>query len=591
MTSFGATSIVEETGFMPTFKVQGQIYHKAGSILPVPDENPKFLQIYFMRDEKLEADRRCDNIPGTVRDIVLNIQKILHEHNYLILMFKTALERMPTDEYKVVIRADKRPAGEHERRFNAPQISKVAIVMVGNESDRRDIIIQRRDRGLQWIAETQRSYDALQYPLIFFREEDGYHFNIMRTDPTTGRATHKKVSAIDFYAYRIMIREGSPNHILNCRQLSHQFIVDMYAKIESERLLYIRLNQMKLRVDEYIHLSDAVANDGNVADNGKIVILPATFTGSPRHMHEYAQDAMTYVRTYGRPDLFITFTCNPIWPEIKDELIFGQAPIDRHDLTARVFKQNLIKLIDVLTKSHIFGNCLCWMYSIEWQKRGLPHAHILLWLKKKIRPTQIDSVISAEFPSPEQDPNLFEVVKKNMIHGPCGQLNHNAVCMKDGKCTKKYPRDLIREIQSGDDGYPRYRRRAPTDGGFTATLIMKGNTEVEVDNKWAVPYSPLLSKMFQAHINVEYCNSIKSIKHICKYVYKGSDMPVFGLANENKMDEITQYHISESQVIYNGCADSYCALTCHPNNCVSNIFNSTHTIPTLVAQNARMKKS
>ncbi|KAJ4447434.1 hypothetical protein ANN_09441 [Periplaneta americana] len=107
ITSFGATSIVEETGFMPTFKVQGQIYHTAGSILPLPDENLKFLQIYFMGDEKLEADPRCDNIPGTVRDIVLNMRKILHEHDHLIIIFKTALKRMPTDKYKVVIRADK----------------------------------------------------------------------------------------------------------------------------------------------------------------------------------------------------------------------------------------------------------------------------------------------------------------------------------------------------------------------------------------------------------------------------------------------------------------------------------------------------
>jgi hypothetical protein len=101
-----------------------------------------------------------------------------------------------------------------------------------------------------------------------------------------------------------MVRDTEQNHILNCRQLFHQFIVDMYAKIESERLLYIRLNQCKLRVDEYIHLRDAVASDGNVENLGALVTLPATFTGRPRHMHEYTQDAMTYVRTDGRPDIY-----------------------------------------------------------------------------------------------------------------------------------------------------------------------------------------------------------------------------------------------------------------------------------------------
>ncbi|UYV82082.1 hypothetical protein LAZ67_21000775 [Cordylochernes scorpioides] len=130
----------------------------------------------------------------------------------------------------------------------------------------------------------------------------------------------------------------------------------------------------ELRVEEYIHLRDAVANDGMVANFGKLVILPATFTGSPRHMHEYTQDAMVFVRTYGRPDLFITFTCNPSWPEINAELLTlsvlitvnGQKPMDCHDLTARVFKLKLNKLIALITKKCIFGETRCWMFTIEW---------------------------------------------------------------------------------------------------------------------------------------------------------------------------------------------------------------------------------
>ncbi|KIH43754.1 hypothetical protein ANCDUO_26234 [Ancylostoma duodenale] len=228
----------------------------------------------------------------------------------------------------------------------------------------------------------------------------------------------------------------------------------MYAKIESELLLYIRLNQRKLRVDDYIHLRDAIANDGSSTEVGRLVILPATFTGSPRHMHEYAQDAMLYVRSCGRPDLLITFTCNPEWTEIKDEL----PPVN-------------------------------------------------------------------EIPNPEQDPGLFEIVTKNMIHGPCGPLNPTSPCMKDRKCSKRYPREFIQETQAGNDGYPLYRRRKPGEGGFAAVVKMRVNnqqTEIEVVNRWVVPYNPLLSKMFEAHINVEYCNSVKSIKYICKYVTKGN---------------------------------------------------------------------
>ncbi|GFW77112.1 helitron_like_N domain-containing protein [Trichonephila clavipes] len=112
---------------------------------------------------------------------------------------------------------------------------------------------------------------------------------------------------------------------------------------------------------------------------GRMAILPSTFTGSRRHMHGYAQDAMTYVRAYGRPDLFVTFTCNPTWNEIKELLLVGQSSSDRHDITARVFKQK-IEMFDgfYYQAYHVFGETRCWMYSIEWQKRGLPHLHILV---------------------------------------------------------------------------------------------------------------------------------------------------------------------------------------------------------------------
>ena len=62
---------------------------------------------------------------------------------------------------------------------------------------------------------------------------------------------------------------------------------------------------------------------------------------------------------------------------------------------------------------------------------------------------------------------------------------------------------------------------------------------MEIDNTWVVPYCPILSKIFNAHINVEYCNTVKSIKYICKYVNKGSDQAVFGLERqEMRRDEV-----------------------------------------------------
>lgn len=177
MTSFGATNIIRDN-FMPTFKVQGQIYHHAGSLLPLPDSNHKYLQIYFIGDTNEQVDQRCAFNSDTRREIVESLQNLFHERNELVRLFTTAIEQMPADDYKVVIRADKAPAGEHERRYNAPTIDEVAIVIVGDEFESRDIILHRRNDNIQRVAETHRSYDALQYPIIFWQGEDGYHFNI-----------------------------------------------------------------------------------------------------------------------------------------------------------------------------------------------------------------------------------------------------------------------------------------------------------------------------------------------------------------------------------------------------------------------------
>ncbi|GBM08936.1 hypothetical protein AVEN_57476-1 [Araneus ventricosus] len=56
---------------------------------------------------------------------------------------------------------------------------------------------------------------------------------------------------------------------------------------------------------------------------------------------------------------------------------------------------------------------------------------------------------------------------------------------------------------------------------------------VVIDNRWIIPYSPLLLKMFDAHINVECCNSVKSIKYILKYVHRSSVQGIIAAHSTN----------------------------------------------------------
>lgn len=211
MTSFGATNIITHGNFMPTFKViyinsersynfdpntdliyyslvqiQGQVYHNVGSLLPYADANYQFLQIYFIGNPVDELNQRCTISSNVRREIVSDLQDLFHQHNELVRLFKTALDRMPSDDHRVVIRGDKTPAGQHARRFNAPTIDDVAIVIVGEQFNARDIVIRCRNDQLQRVSELNRSYDALQYPILFWQGEDGYHIQVKLHDPRTG---------------------------------------------------------------------------------------------------------------------------------------------------------------------------------------------------------------------------------------------------------------------------------------------------------------------------------------------------------------------------------------------------------------------
>ena len=151
MTSFGA-QIENQDQFMPTFKVKGQIYHRAGSLLPFSGENHKSLQLYFISDRNSELNARCEISPNVERTIVSQLQHLFHENNNLVRLFKTAIDLMPTDTHKIVISADKTPPGQHVRRYNTPTIDEVAIVMVGDQFLPRDIILHKRNAQLVRIA-------------------------------------------------------------------------------------------------------------------------------------------------------------------------------------------------------------------------------------------------------------------------------------------------------------------------------------------------------------------------------------------------------------------------------------------------------
>ncbi|CAN0898460.1 ATP-dependent DNA helicase PIF1 [Linum grandiflorum] len=267
------------------------------------------------------------------------------------------------------------------------------------------------------------------------------------------------------------------------------------------------------------------------------IINPSSFTGSVRYMQQLYHDAMAVTHYYNNPDLFITFTCNAQWPEIieafKDDV--GTHSEDKPMVVARVFRMRLRLLKEDLNKASFFGKNVASMHTVEFQKRGLPHVHIILWLQDIYKPTtpaKVDHIISAELPDPQHDPVGYDAVTKFMLHGPCGDTHPTCPCMKNNKCSKYFPKPYASETTFDEHGHVTYRRRA--------TAISAVKSGATLDNAFVVPYNRNLLVKYQAHMNVEICHKGQLIKYLFKYITKGPDRSEV-TAERRPEDEIAQY--------------------------------------------------
>nr|GEX09990.1 uncharacterized protein [Tanacetum cinerariifolium] len=178
---------------------------------------------------------------------------------------------------------------------------------------------------------------------------------------------------------------------------------------------------------------------------------------------------------------------------------------DRPDVISRVFKIKLDCLMKELNDGHIFG---------------------------RVKGGKIDEYISAEIPNKDDDPELYQLFTSHMMHGPCGADNPSCPCTIEYKCTKKFPRQFNETIVIDDSGYALYKRRH--DGN----IIKKSGTDFH--NGYVVPYNPGLLRRYQAHINVEWCNQVGSIKYLFKYINKGPDR-VSATVDGEEVDEIKDF--------------------------------------------------
>nr|XP_027082380.1 uncharacterized protein LOC113704703 [Coffea arabica] len=573
-TSFAARydpELTKNTKGVYTFRIQGQVYHFLNG-LTQPADKPSGIQFYFFDTDEELAKRTgaCEKL----RESTLKFLMRILLNNPYTKFFKSLRDIPNLDNYKIILNCY---PGLDQRVYNLPSTSQVAAIWTEDENETVDrsahIQVYTHSHTSHRINHYYGCYDPLQYPILFPRGECGWHHGIKRlykrkrngdsceddsnVDPSSvndpshlmdlerravDRAKNEgdTVSAREYYCYRFQIRDDDESMLLHCLRLLQQFSVDSYVKIETSRLDFHRHQQTVIRSEILQGVLDSVSiGQSEGSKVGRRIVLPSSFIGGPRDMRRRYLDAMALVQKYGKPDIFLTMTCNPAWKEIQDNLKYHEKPQDRPDLLARVFRAKFEMLKSEILNKQIFGEVAACVYVIEFQKRGFPHAHLLLILKpqsKLLNPESYDKVVCAELPDRARYPHLYNLVVKHMIHGPCGDMDKTCPCMRDGSCKSRYPKDFCSQTTHAEDGYPHYRRR---DDGRKIKV-----RRFTLDNRWVVPYNPYLLALFDCHINVEICSTIKLVKYLYKYVFKGHDLVSFKVvtdAGPPDIDEITEF--------------------------------------------------
>ncbi|KAL6847111.1 hypothetical protein ACP4OV_022964 [Aristida adscensionis] len=428
------------------------------------------------------------------------------------------------DDYVIELNTNITP---DQRRYNASTVSQVAAIWLeGSDPQRsfdRSVIVYSKGDRPRYIRAYHGCYDPLAYPLFFPRGETGcnkfmpYNQPESETPASTNVELMEEEEAQDHNEFENNSDNEDDNDIQASDYISRlseaaQSVanVELMEEEEAERTCNDHAdhnefeNHSNKEDDNDIQgVVDVIsAGETRGSEVGKRTVLPRTFPGGDRDMQQRFLNAMALVQKFGKPDYFITMTCNPYWEEITTNLEPGQTPQDRPELVARVYRAKLHDMKDLLIKKKYFGQVSGYAHVTEFQKRGLPHEHILLIMKsgsKLTTPDGYDKVISAEIPDKDKYPVLHSLVIKHMLHGPCGALNRNCPCMVEG-------------------------------------LLMRYN----------------------CHINVEACGSIKAVKYLYKYIYKGHERESFSVdpaqSEGGVINEIRQYrdgrYISPPEAIY-----------------------------------------
>ncbi|CAF4947438.1 unnamed protein product [Pieris macdunnoughi] len=236
-----------------TYRVQGQIYIKTGSLVPLQGHKPQYNHLYIIEDEAALNDRLSDSRNNMCRsNIMRSLQTMLNEFNPFIKIYKKVAAILAEEELKAA--SENRPKYsvsvqfyKHKsldlRRYNTPSNNEVAAIFVGENGElplNIDFSVQEYSQHLTTLKSTSPNIDPLAFPLLFPNGELGWHDNLQHREES--RTARSRLTMLQFYQYRLAVRKNfSP--LFYAEKLFHEYCVLAYVRIESQRLLFLRMNQ------------------------------------------------------------------------------------------------------------------------------------------------------------------------------------------------------------------------------------------------------------------------------------------------------------------------------------------------------------
>ena len=296
-----------DRGFAPSVIIQGRLYHRVGPLQARDGERPSFAQIYVndpdCDDPAAEAALRLGHVPlprntseqerQRLLTLLEQLQVLLRQVNPYVQDFIHAAELPEEDvqQQRLVVSADARPADQHPRRYNRAEGFREVAVLMDEEPVHQDIVLRRRadaeGPALQTVNETHRAFEALHFVLLLPWGTDGWQPSL-RQAVANGRGDMRGLTLLQYYAHRLQQRPGIDDSLLRAGRLLQEYVCMAFARVETQRLLYLARNQAAIRAELYQRLQDALPGDAEVElaggeRVGRRVILPATFTGGPRY--------------------------------------------------------------------------------------------------------------------------------------------------------------------------------------------------------------------------------------------------------------------------------------------------------------------